>query len=185
MFSFNRNTHFFKLLETEIEDKFFNMHGKLKIKSDIYYRYNNLKNDYHRLCHEYQFYNEKDTLFYKIVLNNNNSAESDFDDNIFYVKDEFYVEFKDNYNKIKMILFLHRNNREGFGSFDLKNINNNFTNITYSDKSNISLKIDKNENNISTNLSHINTNEDNIAYNLSEIDNLKNNSSKSYLKTYI
>ena len=33
------------------------------------------------------------------MLNNNNSGESDFDDNIFYVKDEFYVEFKDNYNK--------------------------------------------------------------------------------------
>ena len=158
------------------------MHGKLKIKSNIYYKYNNLKNDYHRLCHEYKFYNEKDTLFYKIVLNNNNSAESDFDNNIFYVKDEFYVEFKDNYNKIKMILFLHRNNIQGFGSFNLQHINDNFTNIAYLDRSDISLKIDKNENDISTNLMGINTNEDNIAYNLEEINSIKNNISKSYLK---
>ena len=80
-----------------------------------------------------------------MVLNNNNSSKYDFDNNIFYVKDEFYVEFKDNYDKIKMLLFLHRNNREGYGSFNLEYINDNFTNITYLNKTDISLKIDKNK----------------------------------------
>ena len=116
------------------------------------------------------------------MLDNNNFSESDFENNIFYVKDEFHVEFKDNYNKIKMLSFLHRNNRESYGSFNLEHINDNFTNITYLDKTDISLKIDKNEKNISTNLIGINTNEDNIAYNLSEIVNIKNNIYKSYLK---
>ena len=44
-------------------------------------------------------------------------------------------------------------------------------------------KIDTNKNNISTNLIGINTNEDNIAYNLGEINYIKNNNSKSYLKS--
>ena len=43
-------------------------------------------------------------------------------------------------------------------------------------------KIDANKNDISTNLIKITSNEDDIAYNLNEINYLKNNSSKSYLK---
>ena len=43
-------------------------------------------------------------------------------------------------------------------------------------------KINTNEDNISTNLIKINSNEDDILYNLNEINNIKNNSSKSYLK---
>ena len=143
-FSFNKNSHFLKLLETEIEDKF-NIYGKLKVKSDVYYKYDDLKKYYHVLCHEYQFYDDKDALFYKIVLSKSNSGEADFDKNILNVKDEFYVKFKKNYNKIKMVLFLHRVNREGFGSFNLEHINDNFTNIIYLDKTDISLKIDKNK----------------------------------------
>ena len=65
-----------------------------------------------------------------------------------------------------MVLFLYRVNSEGFGSFNLKHINDNFVNITYISKSDISLKINKNKNDISTNLK--------------EINNIKNN--KIYLK---
>ena len=126
------------------------------------------------------------------------------------IKDNFYVTFNNNYNKIKIILDLYRVYRHGSGVFNLELINENFINISYLDKNNISLKIDTNESAISTNLDQINTNtgnistnldqintnknnistnlinirgnEDNIAYNLSEINNIKNNKSTQYLK---
>ena len=126
------------------------------------------------------------------------------------VKDNFYVIFNNNYNKITILLYLFRVYRHGAGNFNLELINENFVNIVYSDKNDISLKIEDNENNISSNLSKIgdnksnissnlgkidankndistnlikiNSNKDNISYNLSEINNIKNNSSKSYLK---
>ena len=64
------------------------------------------------------------------------------------------------------------------------NISSNLTKID-TNKGNISSnssKIDTNKNDISTNLIKINSNEDDILYNLNEINNIKNNSSKSYLK---
>ena len=45
-YNFNKNSHFFKLLETEIKHDF-SIYGRLKIKSDIYYKYNNLNLDHH------------------------------------------------------------------------------------------------------------------------------------------
>ena len=68
------------------------------------------------------------------------------------VKDNFYITFENNYNKIKIILDLYRVYRHGTGNFNLELINENFTNVTYLDKNDISLKIDENKNNISTNL---------------------------------
>ena len=56
----------------------------------------------------------------------------------------------------------------------------NYININYIDKNNED--IEKNKNDISTNLLKINSNEDDIAYNLSEINYLKNNKSTQYLK---
>ena len=103
------------------------------------------------------------------------------------VKDSFSLTFKNNYNKIKIILDLYRVYRHGAGVFDLELINENFTNITYLDKNDVSLKIDKNKNDISSNLGIINTNKNSIedddadiAYNLREINKIKNN--KTYLK---
>ena len=98
------------------------------------------------------------------------------------VKDNFYITFKNNYNKIKILLDLYRVYLHGARVFNLELINESFTNIAYLDKNDISLKIDENKNDISTNLININTNEDNTAYNLSEINYIKNNISKPYLK---
>ena len=98
------------------------------------------------------------------------------------VKDNFYIIFKNNYNKIKIILDLYRVYRNGTGIFNLELINESFTNIAYLDKNDISLKIDTNKNDISTNLIKINSNEDDILYNSSEINYIKNNISKAYLK---
>ena len=59
------------------------------------------------------------------------------------VKDNFYNTFENNYNKLK-ILDLYRVYCHGTGNFNLELINENFTNITYLDKNDISLKIDEN-----------------------------------------
>ena len=194
-FRFTRNIIYFKLSEIEIENNF-NKDGKLEIDSDICYRYNNLERDHHRLQHEYRILDDKNNLLYKKILNKTNTSDLNFDNNIMLVKDNFYVTFNNNYNKIKIILDLYRVYRHGTGYFNLELINESFVNVSYLDKNDISLKIRDNENNIESNLSKINTNEnnistnlinirgneDNIAYNLSEINNIKNNKSYQYLK---
>ena len=95
--------------------------------------------------------------------------------------DDFCIYFKKNYDKIKIILLLHRHNRHGLGNINLEIDDDsiNYININYLEKNNED--IEKNKNDISTNLIKINSNEDDILYNLSEINYLKNNS-KSYLK---
>ena len=208
-FRFTRNIVYFKLLEIEIENNF-NKDGRLEFDNYIYYRYDNLQRDHHRLQHEYRIFDDKNNLLYKKILNKTNTSDLDFDKNIMLVKDNFYVTLNNNYNRIKIILDLFRVYRHGTGNFNLELINESFVNITYLDKNDISLKIEDNENNISSNLSKINnnsseistnsdqistnknnistnvikitSNENDILYNLNEINYLKNNSSKSYLK---
>ena len=187
-FKFNSNIIYFKLLEMEIENNF-NVDGKLELNSNIYYKYDNLQKDHHRLQHEYQIFDDKNDLFRKTILNKTNSTDLDFNNNIMYVRDNFYIKFKNNCNKIKTILYLYRVYRNESGVFNLGLINENFTNIAYLDKNDISLKIEKNKNDISSNLGIINTNKNSIksndvdiAYNLREINKIRNNNSKSYLK---
>ena len=208
-FRFTRNIVYFKLLEIEIENNF-KIDGILEFDNYIYYKYDNLQRDHHRLQHEYRIFDDKNNLLYKKILNKTNTSDLDFDKNIMLVKDNFYVTFKNNYNKIKIILDLFRVYRHGTGNFNLELINESFVNITYLDKNDISLKIDTNTRDISSNLGKINTNtgnistnldqintntgnistiliktnsnEDNILSNSSELDYIKNNISKSYLK---
>ena len=177
-FRFTRNIVYFKLLEIEIENNF-NKEGKLEFDNYIYYRYNNLQGDHHRLQHEYRILDDKNNLLYKKILNKANTSDLDFDKNIMLVKDNFYVTFNSNYNKIKIILDLYRVYRHGTGNFNLELINESFIKVSYLDKNDISLKIENNENNISTNLSKISDNENNISSNLSKINNNENNISSN------
>ena len=119
---------------------------------------------------------------YKKILNKTNTSDLDFDKNIMLVKDNFYFTFKNNYNKIKIILDLFRVYRHGTGNFNLELINESFVNITYLDKNDISLKIEDNEDNISSNLSKIEDNENNISSNLSKISDNENNISSNLSK---
>ena len=112
---------------------------------------------------------DKNNLVHKIILNKTNSTDLDFDNNIMLVKDNFYVTFNNNYNKIKVILDLYRVYRHEAGNFNFELINENFVNIVYLDKNDISLKIDTNTNNISSNLGKISTNEGNISSNSKKI----------------
>ena len=180
-FRFTRNIIYFKLLETEIENNF-NKDGKLEFDNYIYYRYDNLQKDHHRLQHEYHIYDDKNNLLHKKILNKTNISDLDFDKNIMLVKDNFYVTFNNNYNKIIIVLYLFRVYRHGTGNFNLELINENFVNITYLDKNDISLKIDTNKNNISSNLSKIGDNTSGISTNSGQINtNTSNISDNSEL----
>ena len=76
---------------------------------------------------------------------------------------------------------LHRHNRHESGNINLEidDNNDNYINIDYLDKNNEN--IEKNKNDISSNLGKIDSNKNNISSNLSEITYIKNNS-KSCLK---
>ena len=180
IFRFNRNSHFYVIFEKEIIHDF-NKNSLLFIDNDIHYKYENLLNDYYRLQHQYDIYDNEGNLIYRYLFN----KDTYYDENknpILLTIDDFCIYFKNNYDKIKVILLLHRHNRHGLGNINLEIDDNsvNYININYVDKNNED--IEKNKNDISTNLIEINSNEDDIAYNLSEINYLKNNKSTQYLK---
>ena len=66
VFRFSRSVRFYKIFETEIKDDFI-IDMIINFSNDIYYKYNNVKNDKARLQHEYQFY-DNNNLFYKNYL---------------------------------------------------------------------------------------------------------------------
>ena len=176
IFRFNRNTHFYTIFEKEIIHDF-TKNSLLFIDNNIHYKYENLSNDYYRLQHQYDIYDNEDNLIYRYLFN----KDTYYDENknpISLTIDDFCIYFKKNYDKIKVILLLHRHNRHGLGNINLEIDDDSYININYIEKNNED--IEKNKNDISTNLININTNEDNIAYNLNEINYLKNN--KTYLK---
>ena len=147
----------------------------------MYYKYDNLSNDYHRLQHEYNIY-DGDNLIYKYLFNKDTYYDKSLDP-ILHTNEDFCICFKRNYKKIKINLQLHRHNRHGTGNINLEidDDNENYINIDYLDRNN-NEKVDTNTESISTNLIKINSNEDDILSNSSEIDYIKNNISKSYLK---
>ena len=160
----------------------------------MYYKYDNLSNDYYRLQHEYNIY-DGDNLIHKYLFNKDTYYDENLDP-ILHTTEDFCICFKKIIKKIKINLQLHRHNRHGVGNINLEiDDNDNYINIDYLDRnneerintnkndisSNLS-KIDTNKNDISTNLIKINSNEDDILYNLSEINYIKNNNSKTYIK---
>ena len=194
IFRFNKDKHFYTILEKEIEYHF-TKNSLLFVKNDMYYKYDNLSNDYFRLQHEYNIYDSENNLIHKYLFNKDTYYDENLDP-ILHINEDFCICFKQNYKKIKINLQLHRHNRHGVGNIDLEiDDNNNYINIDYLDRNNEERintnrnnitsnlkKTDTNKNNISTNLIKINSNEDDILYNLNEINYIKNNNSKSYLK---
>ena len=148
----------------------------------MYYKYDDLSNDYHRLQHEYNIY-DGDNLIHKYLFNKDTYYEESLDP-ILHTNEDFCICFKKNYDKIKINLQLHRHNRHGAGNINLEidDDNENYINIDYLDRNNDenNEQVDTNARDISSNLGKINSNEDDILTNLNEINYLKNN--KSYLK---
>ena len=180
IFRFNRTNHFYVIFEKEIKHDFVK-NSLLFIDNNIHYKYENLSNDYYRLQHQYDIYDNEGNLIYRYLFNKDTYYDEK-QNPILLTIDNFCIYFKKNYKKIKVILLLHRHNRHGLGNINLEidDNNDNYININYLDKNNED--IEKNKNDISTNLINISSNEDNIASNLSEINYLKNNMHKSYLK---
>ena len=181
IFKFDKNKHFYTLFEKEIEFEF-TKNSLLFVKNNMYYKYDDLSDDYHRLQHEYNIYDDENNLIHKYLFNKDTYYDESLDP-ILHTNEDFCICFKKNYNKIKINLQLHRHNRHGAGNINLEidDDNENYINIDYVDRNNEG-RINTNKNNISTNLIKINSNEDDILSNSSEIDYIKNNISKSYLK---
>ena len=179
IFKFNRDKHFYTMFEKEIEYTF-TKNSLLFVKNHMYYKYENLSDDYHRLQHEYNIYDNEDNLIHKYLFNKDTYYD---EDPILHTNEDFCICFKKNYNKIKINLQLHRHNRHGAGNINLEidDDNESYINIDYLDRNNDE-QVDTNKNNISTNLIKINSNEDDILTNLNGINYLKNNKSTQYLK---
>ena len=175
IFKFNKDKHFYTLFEKEIEFEF-TKNSLLFVKNNMYYKYDDLSDDYHRLQHEYNIY-DGDNLIHKYLFN----KDTYYDESpILHTNEDFCICFKKNYDKIKINLQLHRHNRHGAGNINLEidDDNESYINIDYLDRNNE--QVDTNTRDISSNLIKINSNEDYILTNLNEINYLKNN--KSYLK---
>ena len=127
-FNFNKNKHLYKLFEKVIENNM--VSGELIMNTIINYKYDNLKNDLNRLTHLYQFYNDKDELFYSVTLNNHDFSTSNFGENILNINDNFCFNIN-NKDKIKIILSVTRINEWGTGNINLQMIDNNSINIIY------------------------------------------------------
>ena len=180
IFKFNKDKHFYTMFEKEIEFEF-TKNSLLFVKNHMYYKYDNLSNDYHRLQHEYNIYDDENNLIHKYLFNKDTYYEESLDP-ILHTNEDFCICFKKNYKKIKINLQLHRHNRHGAGNINLEidDDNESYISVDYIDRNNE--QVDTNARDISSNLIKINSNEDDILHNLNEINYIKNNNSKSYLK---
>ena len=68
IFRFNRTTHFYTIFEKEITYDF-TKNSLSFIDNNIHYKYENLLNDYFRLQHEYNIYDDENNLIYKYLFN--------------------------------------------------------------------------------------------------------------------
>ena len=170
-FRFNKDNHFFSIIEEEIEHDFIK-NSLLFIKNNMYYKYDDLLNDYYRCQHEYNIYDDNNNLIYKYLFNKDTYYNEN--SNILNTTEEFCIFLKQNYNKIKIVLELHRHNRHGFGNIDLeidKN-NNNYIKIEYIERGFLdnSHLVNLNTGSISTNSGRIETNTSDISDNLGKIN---------------
>ena len=170
-FNFNKNMHLYKLFEKTMKIST----GELIINTIINYKYDNLKNDLNRLTHLYQFYNDKDELIYSNTLNNHYFSTSNFDENILNVSDNFCFNIESDKNNIKLVLSLTRINEWGTGNINLQMIDNNYINIIYNQKTDISDKFDENDKKIKAIDDKISSNNNLISNNFSSILPLKSN----------
>ena len=177
-FNFNENIHSYQLFEKFIENNMTT--GELIINTIINYKFDDLENYINRLTHLYEFFDDKNVLFYSITLDNHDfGVKSNSDKNILNINDNFCFNIN-NKNNIKLILSLTRINEWGTGSIDLQMIDDNYINIIFKEKTDISNKFDKNDKkiksiktNISDNLSLINTNSTTLSNIDTDLSNLR------------
>ena len=170
-FNFNKNTHSYQLFEKAMKIST----GELIINTIINYKYDNLENDINRLTHLYEFFDDKNVLFYSITLDNHDFGKvSNSDNNILNIKDNFCFNI-DNKNNIKLVLSLTRINEWGTGSINLEMIDNNSINIIYKEKRDISNKFNENDKKIKSIDDKVSSNNNLISNNFTSILPLKSN----------
>ena len=148
IFRFNRNKHFYTIFEKEIEYNF-KINDLLFVTNNIFYKYDNISNDFHRLQHEYNIY-DGDNLIHKYLFNKDTYYNENSD--ILHTNEDFCICFKQNYSKIKINLLLHRHNRHGIGNISCEiDDNDNYLKIDYFARDN--------ENSIQENTKNIKQNE--------------------------
>ena len=98
IFRFNKNKHFYTIFEKEIEYDF-TKNSLLFVKNNMYYKYDNLSNDYFRLQHEYNIY-DGDNLIHKYLFNKDTYYDENLDP-ILHTNEDFCICFKKNYKKLK------------------------------------------------------------------------------------
>ena len=91
IFRFNKNKHFYTIFEKEIEYNF-TKNSLLFLKNNMYYKYDNLSNDYYRLQHKYNIY-DGDNLIHKYLFNKDTYYDENLDP-ILYTTVDFCICFK-------------------------------------------------------------------------------------------
>ena len=210
-YTLNKDNPKFSIFSYNLEDDF-KSNSILELNCKILYNYtsyNNIGTLIHifklydknnELIHEYKNLKSNSGDNLSAYLNQNDLFYVKLNENYSIIKIELILSILDNITKSVSCKLLNtfKSNFlyvKHYKKINTLSINNNLTDLENDISSNLgkiktnegnissnSSKIDTNKNNISTNLININTNEDNIAYNLNEMNNIKNNSSKSYLK---
>ena len=135
-FDFNRDNNYYTLLN-EVLNYEFTINSLIHISCDINYKYVDVVNNYFRLQHEYNVYDDEDNLLNRFLFNHDNCYDYTQDLN---TNEYFYIYLKKNYSKLRVELVLHRINRYGSGTISLS-ISNGFVDVSYLDK-NMSLSLD-------------------------------------------
>ena len=92
IFKFNKDKHFYTIFEKEIEFDF-TKNSLLFIKNNMYYKYDNLSNDYIRLQHEYDIYDDENNLIHKYLFNKDTYYDENLDP-ILHTNEDFCICLK-------------------------------------------------------------------------------------------
>ena len=90
-FRFNTDKHFYTIFEKEIEYNY--------IENNMYYKYDNLSNDYFRLQHEYNIYDDNNNLIHKYLFNKDTYYDKNLDP-ILHTAEDFCICFKKNIKRL-------------------------------------------------------------------------------------
>ena len=171
IFKFDENKSSYIIFEKTIKYNF-SINSLLFIKNNIFYKYRNLLNDYYKLQHIFNIYDDENNIIQKFIFNNYDYYKNS--NSIINTTEDFCMCFKKKYNEIKTLLLLQKINPKDIDNINLEidDVVINNINISYKSRDNIN-DINKNEKNITSNLKE-------IGINKNEINNLKQN--KTYLK---
>ena len=167
-FDFNRDNNYYTLLDEDIIYEF-TINSLIHIKCDINYSYDDIVNNYFRLQHEYNVYDDEDNLLNRFLFNHDKYHTGSDDLN---TDEYFYIYLKQNYSKLRVELVLHRINRYGSGSIKLS-IVDGFVDVSYLDK-NISLSLDEVKNDVNDVKSDLKDVKNDIDSVKNDVNNVKN-----------